>query len=52
VTEPTIADLRAALADAIRAREWRAVEIVQRQIDERERASLPNNVVVLNRGKP
>jgi hypothetical protein len=46
-TEPTIEELRAALGAAIRDRAWRAVEIIQAQIDASERASLPANVVPL-----
>jgi hypothetical protein len=45
-------ELRAALADAIRARAWPSVEILQRQIDDAERAAvplLPSNVVPLKK---
>lgn len=45
-TEPTLAELRAALSDAIRDRAWRVVEIVQAKIDDAER---PDNVRVLRR---
>ena len=51
MTEPAI-DLRAALADAIRDRAWRVVEIIQGQIDARERASMPDNVVPLLARRP
>jgi hypothetical protein len=40
----SIDELRAALADAIRDRAWRCVEIIQRQLDERERERLGNVV--------
>jgi hypothetical protein len=43
----TADDLRGALADAIRDRQWRSVEIIQQQIDDRERRAVPANVVPL-----
>lgn len=43
----TVDTLRSALGDAIRDRAWRVVEIIQGQIDEAERATLPANVRVL-----
>jgi hypothetical protein len=39
-------DLKAALTDAIRARAWRAVEIIQGQIDDR---AIAGNVIPLQR---
>jgi hypothetical protein len=49
VSEPTIDDLRAAQAEAIRDRAWRVVEIIQEQIDARARAATPDNVIDLAR---
>lgn len=45
-------ELRAALADAIRDRAWRAVEVIQGQIEALEQNDLPDNVVPILARRP